>query len=381
MNLDLTPSQKAIKKTAITFASEQLQQNLDTLDHEQAFNWAGWHACAEQGYMGLTVPTEYGGGGLDILDAVLTMEGLGVGCRDNGLIFAINAHLWACAMPLLTFGTEEQKSHYLPKLASGEWIAAHAVSEPNAGSDAYSMETTAEQKDDTIVLNGHKIYTTNGPVADLVLVFAREESGEGKQAISAFLVEKETPGFMVKRTVSKMGMRTAQMGELLFEECAIPVANRLGAENAGMAIFTHGMEWERAFILSHAVGSMEYLLKRTTKFARQRKQFGQSISKFQQVADKIVNMKIRLEHARNLLYKTAWLKSQRKSILMEAAMTKYSLSEAWVATCEDAMQVHGTLGYLTETGIERELRDALASRFYSGTNEIQKNIIAGMMGL
>ncbi|MEM7125921.1 MAG: acyl-CoA dehydrogenase family protein [Chloroflexota bacterium] len=381
MNFGLTSSQQAHKKAATTFAQEHLQQELDSLDHEQAFNWAGWRACAEQGYMGLTVPTEYGGGGLDILDAVLAMEGLGVGCRDNGLIFALNAHLWACAMPVVTFGTEEQKSHYLPKLASGEWIAAHAVSEPNAGSDAYSMKTTAEQHGDTIVLNGHKIYTTNGPIADLVLVFAQETDSEGEQVVSAFLVEKDTSGFSVKRTVSKMGMRTAQMGELLFEECVIPAANRLGVEGGGMAIFTHGMEWERAFILSHAVGSMEYLLKRTVRFARQRKQFGQPIGKFQQVADKLVSMQIRLEHARNLLYKTAWLKSQNKSILMEAAMTKVCLSEAWVATCEDAMQVHGTLGYLTETGLERELRDALASRFYSGTNEIQKNIIAGMMGL
>ena len=298
MDYSLTQAQTARKKAAIAFANEQLQQDLDTLDHEETFNWEGWRACAEQGYMGLPVPIEYGGGGVDIMETVLAMEGLGYACRDNGLIFSLNAHLWACVMPLLTFGTDAQKAHYLPKLASGEWIAAHAVSEPTAGSDAYSMQTTAERRDDKFVLNGHKIYATNGPIADFLLVFASEDISKGKHSVSAFLVERGTPGFTVKRTVSKMGMRTAQMGELLFEACEIPATNRLGTSGGGMAIFTHGMEWERAFILAHAVGSMDYLLKRTTKFARRRKQFGQPISKFQQVANKIVDMKLRLEHAR-----------------------------------------------------------------------------------
>ncbi len=381
MDFSWSQEQTEFREKVAAFARKELNEGLIERDRRGEFNIEGWKKCAAMGIHGLPIPEEHGGMGADALTTVGILESLGYGCKDNGLLFSINAQIWTLQTPLLTFGTEEQKKKYLPRLCGGEWIGGNAMSEPESGSDAYSLRTTAERRGDKYILNGSKVFVTNGSVADMVLVFATVDRDKGPQGITAFLVEKTFPGFTVGRKVNKMGLKTSPMGELFFDDCEVPAENRLGKEGAGSHLFTHSMTWERSCILASAVGSMERLLETCIQYARQRKQFGQSIGKFQLVASRIVDMKLRLESARSLLYKTAWLKSRGKNIFMEAAMTKLYISESWVKCAEDAIQIHGGYGYMEEFEVERELRDAIGSKLYSGTSEIQRTIIGSLLGL
>ncbi len=380
--MDFTwPEDQQILFAAIeNFAAKHLNEDLVEKDHSGTFNSDGWKKCAALGIQGLPVPQEYGGLGLDALGSVGALERLGYACQDNGLVFSINAHIWTAAMPLVAFGNEEQKSRFLPDLCAGHRIGGNAISEPASGSDAYALQTTARKQGDLYLLNGSKIFVTNGPIADVLVVFATVDRARGAAGITAFLVEKDSPGMTVARSLDKMGLRTSPMAEVFLEDCEVPEANRLGREGAGMGLFTHAMNWERGCILASAVGSMQRLLETSIRYAKERKQFGQSIGKFQLVGSKLVDMKLRLETSRYLLYHGAWLRSQGKAAIMEAAMAKLYISDCWVKTCEDALQIHGGYGYMKEYQVERELRDALSSRIYSGTNEIQRTIIAAFLG-
>ncbi len=380
MDLGWTEEQKQLKDAVVGFAQEELKSDVADLDRRGEFDRDGWKKCGAFRIHGLPVPEQFGGRGADVLTTVCALEGLGYGCMDNGLLFSINAHMWGCELPILIFGTDAQKERYLPPLCRGELIGANAMSEPGAGSDAYSLTTTAERRGDGYVLNGRKIFITNGPIADVVVVYATVDPAKGSAGISAFLVEGRFRGFSMSPTMEKMGLRTVPMGELDLVDCEVPVENRLGKEGAGVAAFTHSMEWERSCILATAVGAMQRQLETCIQYAKRRRQFGQPIGKFQLVSSKIVDMKLRLETARLLLYKVAWLKNAGRFVLSEASMAKLHISEAWVQSCMDAMEIHGGYGYLTRTELERELRDALGSKFYSGTSEIQRLIIAQTMG-
>lgn len=381
MDFSWTQEQTEFRQTITKFAQKELNNDLIEHDKEGTFNQEGWEKCGEFGIHGLPIPQEYGGIGADPLTTVYALESLGYGCKDNGLVFSINAHMWTCEIPIFTFGTEEQKRKYLPKLCKGKIIGGNAMTEPNSGSDAYSLRTIAEKKGDRYLLNGSKIFVTNGTIADVMLIFASVDRSKGVYGITGFLVEKDFPGLSVSRKIEKMGIRTSPMAEVFLDNCEVPVENCLGKEGAGFIIFSRSMEWERSCILASAIGSMERQLENCIQYARQRKQFGQSIGKFQLVASKIVDMKVRLETARSLLYKVGWLREKGKSVLMEAAMAKLHISECWVASCLDAIQIHGGYGYTTEYELERELRDAIGSKLYSGTSEIQRLIIAKFMGL
>ncbi len=381
MDFSLSAEQLEFKEAAVDFARRELDHDLAAREEAGQFSRETWHACAKFGVLGLPVPTGMGGGGADILTTVLVMEALGYGCHDNGLIFSLNAQMWSLELPLVTFGTPEQQRAYLPALVSGDLIGVHAMTEPDSGSDAFGMRTRAERHGDHYVLNGTKLYITNAPVSDVVLVFASDPAKPRIAGISAFLVEKGTPGFTVTRNLEKMGLRTSPMGEVVLDGCRVPVENRLGAEGAGMAIFNSSMTWERSCILASAVGVMQRQLESCVGYARERRQFGQPIGKFQAVADKMADMYLRLEAARLLVYQAAWLGQQGKPALAEAAAAKLFTSEAWVASSLDAIQVHGAYGYMKESGIERDLRDAVASTIYSGTSEIQRVILARMLGL
>ena len=381
MDFSWTQEQTEFRQTITKFAQKELNNDLIEHDKEGTFNQEGWEKCGEFGIHGLPIPQEYGGIGADPLTTVYALESLGYGCKDNGLVFSINAHMWTCEIPIFTFGTEEQKRKYLPKLCKGKIIGGNAMTEPNSGSDAYSLRTIAEKKGDRYLLNGSKIFVTNGTIADVMLIFASVDRSKGVYGITGFLVEKDFPGLSVSRKIEKMGIRTSPMAEVFLDYCEVPVENCLGKEGAGFIIFSRSMEWERSCILASAIGSMERQLENCIQYARQRKQFGQSIGKFQLVASKIVDMKVRLETARSLLYKVGWLREKGKSVLMEAAMAKLHISECWVASCLDAIQIHGGYGYTTEYELERELRDAIGSKLYSGTSEIQRLIIAKFMGL
>jgi L-prolyl-PCP dehydrogenase len=381
MEFSLSDEQRELKEAAVAFARANLNQDLAEHDASGEFPVEAWQACARFGIQGMPVPAELGGGGSDILTTVLVMEALGYGCQDNGLIFSLNAQMWSIELPLVKFGTPAQQQAYLPGLVSGDLIGVHAMTEPDSGSDAFSMRTRAERVGDDYLLNGTKLYITNAPVADVMLVFASHPGRPRQAGISAFLVDKGTPGFTVGRSLDKMGLRTSPMGEVVLADCLVPAGKRLGPEGAGMAIFNSSMGWERSCILASALGAMQRQLETCVSYARTRKQFGQAIGKFQSVADKVADMYLRLEAARLLVYQAAWLAQQGKRATAEAAAAKLFTSEAWVQSSLDAIQIHGAYGYMKEAGIERDLRDAVAGTIYSGTSEIQRVILSRMLGL
>ena len=381
MDFAWSDEQQQLRDAVTELAQKELNEGLRERDKRGEFNRAGWDRLADFGIHGLPVPQEYGGMGLDPLTTVGVLEALGYGCRDNGLVFSTNAHMWTAEIPLLDFGTDDQKERYLRRLVSGEWIGGNAMSEPGSGSDAYSLTTRADKRGDRYVLNGGKTWVTNGPVADLLMVFATVDPEKGARGVTGFLVEKATPGVRCGAPLQKMGIKTSPMCEVFFDDCEVPEENRLGREGAGSNLFTHSMTWERSCILASAVGSMERILETCIAYSKERKQFGKPIGNFQLVADKIVNIKLRLETARSLLHQAAWLRGQGKSIFLEAALAKLHISESWVRCAEDAIQIHGGYGYMEEAELERELRDAFGSRIYSGTSEIQRMIIASLLGL
>ncbi|HUJ19258.1 MAG TPA: acyl-CoA dehydrogenase family protein [Nitrospirota bacterium] len=381
MDFEFSEEQLEFKKSAIDFAQKSLNDDVIERDRGGIFSRDLWKKCADFGIQGSAFPEQYGGLNTDIFSTMLLMEGLGYGCKDSGLLFAINGQMWTVQMPILRFGTDAQKEKYLPRLCSGELIGGNGVSEPNAGSDAFSMTTTAKLEGDHYVLNGTKTFCTSAPVSDLFVVFATVDKRKGFMGVTAFLIEKDFPGFRVGRDIEKMGLRTVPMAELILEDCKVPVENRLGREGNGAAIFEDTVEWERGCIMASLLGGMERQLEQCIKYSKERKQFGKSIAKYQAIANKIVDMKVRMETARLLLYKVAWMKQARGKAAMEAAIAKLYLSEAWVQSCLDAVQIHGGYGYATEYEVERDLRDAVGGTLYSGTSEIQKNIIARYLGL
>src|SRR5271167_3972119 len=242
MDFSFSDDQLALKASVIKFASQELNHDLKQREHVGEFPLDAWRSCARFGIQGLPIPKEFGGSEADILTTVLAMEGLGYGCRDNGLIFSLNAQMWSIELPLLKFGTPAQKRAYLPGLVSGDLIGIHAMTEAGSGSDAFSMRTRAERHGDHYVLNGYKLYITNAPIADVIIVFATVKPGSGLSGACAFLVEKGTPGFTVSRSFDKMGLRTSPMGEIILTDCEVPAENLLGKEGAGMTIFNSSME-------------------------------------------------------------------------------------------------------------------------------------------
>ncbi len=381
MQLELSEQQQQLQNAAIEFARSELNDALVERDRGEIFNSEGWKKCGGFGVLGLPIPSEFGGMGLGITDVIAVMEGLGYGARDQGLLFSINAHLWTNSLPIAVYGNEEQKRKYLPGLSNGDLIGANGASEPDAGSDVFAMRTRAELRGADYFLNGVKTFVSNAPVADVFVVYATLDPSLGPMGITAFIVERGTPGLTIGRKLEKMGLRTSPMSEVVFDNCAVPAANRLGREGRGVTVFESSMEWERGCILANYLGLMRRQLETCVEYVRSRKQFGKPIGKFQSVANRVVNMKVRLDTCRPLVYRIGWLKERNKSAMLESAVAKLYVSEALVSSCQDVLQIHGGYGYMVEQGIERELRDALGSTLYSGTSEIQRNIIAKCLGL
>jgi len=383
MDFSWTKEQIEYKNRVITFAKEHLNDGITERDVTCQFSRDNWQKCADFGLQGLATPLKYGGykEEVDILTATLAMEGLGYGCKDNGLPFSLNAQMWTVQLPIAQFGTEIQKNKYLKKFTSGEWIGCHGLTETNAGSDVFNMQTTAEKVDGGYIINGSKRLITFGPEADVALIFASSNPKLGKWGVSGFLIEKGTKGFTQGPNKPKMGLRTVPIGDLIFENCFVPDENRLGSEGAGWSITTSSLEYDRGGILGSQLGAMERQLEETVAFVKGRKQFGKSIGEFQSVSNRVANMKLRLETSRMLLYKVAWLKSIGKSAMMEAALLKLQLSESFIESSLDAIRSQGGSGYLSENEIERDLRDAVGGVIYAGTSDIQRNIISNLLGL
>lgn len=364
---------------AIRAFGASLGEGMVERDAEASFDRDAWVRCAELGLLGLPMPKAYGGSDQSLTTTMLAMQTLGEACRDNGLVFSLNAQLWAFQLPVLRFGSEAQKDRFLPRMVAGELIGAHAVTEPDAGSDAMSMSMKAERDGDFYVLNGRKTFVTNGPVADVLLVFATVDKSLKSAGVTGFLVERSTPGLTLSKPIAKMGLRTSPMGEVFLEDCRVPVVARLGAEGAGSNIFNHAMAWERTCIFAAHLGRMQRLFDETLQYAKTRKQFGQPIIRHAPVADKLVDMKVALEAGRLLLLRAAARKEAGGNAILEAAMAKLFVSESHVKQALDAMQIHGGYGFCTEYGVERELRDALPGTLYSGTSEMQRRIIARLL--
>ncbi len=381
MDFDLSEEQQKLQNEAIKFAQTQIEGDMIARDREGRFSRESWKRCAEFGVLSMPIPAEYGGLGLGLTTLIAVMEGLGYGTRDHGLLFSLNAHLWTNSIPILIYGTEAQKEAYLPKLNDGTYIGANGASEPGAGSDIFSLRTRAEKKSDHYVLNGSKMFVSNAPVADTFVCYATLDPARGPLGITAFIVDRDTPGLTVTNKLDKLGLRTSPMSELVFEDCKVPMKNRLGREGRGVEIFECSMEWERGCILATCLGSMRRQIEECVKHARDRKQFGQAIGKFQAVSNRIVGMRVRLDAARPLVYRIGLLKDREKNAFAESAIAKLFVSEAYVASSLDAIRVFGGYGYMTEQEVERDLRDAVGGVLYSGTNDIQHNIIAKCMGI
>ena len=379
MDFSLTEHQQEFKSSALEFAQSQLNDGVQERDKHNEFSDAGWQSCADFGLQGILVPEKYGGLGLDAIYYAAIMEGIGEGCKDNGLVFSVNAHILTCILPLLLHGSEELKETYLPGLVSGKLIAANAMTEPDSGSDVYALRTSAVKGDDHYLLNGSKTFVTNGPVADLFVVYAATKKGGGFFGLSCFLVDKNSPGLYIGEKIEKMGLRTSPMSELGFNNCKVPASNLIGEEGAGGLLFSSSMEWERGLILAHCVGIMDRLLSDSQNYALTRKISGQPISSHQSISHKLAEMKVRVETSRLLLYKAAWCKAMKKPAALETSLAKLSISESYIENCRTALQIYGGYGYMVEYELERELRDALASSLYSGTSEIQKNIVSSLL--
>ncbi len=382
MDFALTEEQQLLRDNIVRFAREVLNQGVAERDREQTFSRELWRKCGEIGIQGLPVPEEYGGSGCDPLTCAIGLEALGFGCKDGGLVFSLCAHLLSCVVPLWQHGSEDQKRRYLRGLCDGTLVGVHAMTEPGSGSDAFALRTRAEPDGSGFRINGTKTFISNGPVADLVIVFAMTDPKKGYHGgVTAFLVESGARGFAAGTKFEKLGLRTSPIGELVFTDLYVPAEAAVGGVGGGSSVFTSSMDWERICLFASHVGAMERLLETSIAYARTRSQFGQLIGKFQAISHRIADMKVHLEAARLLTYRAAWRLDHTRNASLDAAMAKLFVSESLLQAALGTVQIHGGYGFMTEYEVERALRDAVGSTLYSGTSEMQRNIIARWLGL
>ena len=382
MDFSVSQEQLDLRDRTRKFAEDHLGKSLRAGkdgDPDAELWRADWKAAADFGVFSSLVDEAYGGHGADIVDTILMLEALGEGCADNGLTLSINGQLWASMIPFISFGSEEQKAKYLPRFCNGSLICADAMTESESGSDAFALSTTAKATDDGYILNGEKVYISLAPTCDIAMVFATSDPALGRWGISTFIVEASDEGFIRGKAEDKMGLRASPLGSIRLENCFVPKERLLGEEGDGAAIFSDAMEWERSFIFASHVGRMARQLQICADYAHERKVSGQPIERYQSVSNRLVEMRLRLETSRLLLYKTAWMKSQGLPCASEAAMAKLHISESFAASSMDAIRIHGALGYMEESGVPRDLRDSVGGLIYGGTSDIQRQIIASLL--
>lgn len=381
MEFSWTKEQEALAAEVLAFAKAELQDDVVQRDADGTFGEALWKKAADFGVLGWAVPEEHGGAGHDLVTATRLLEVLGEGCRDNGLTFGLGAQMWGVQTALLHFGTPAQIERFLPGSLSGEVLTAYCMTEEGSGSDAFGLSGTAVLEGDHYVLNAEKVLITFGPIAETAIVFAKTNPDAGRWGISAFLVDASTPGYEAHPVESKMGLRTIPFGRVTFKDVRVPADQLLGKEGAGASIFTFSQGWERSLVLAPQLGAMQRQIDECVAFARRRKRDGKSIGKHQAISHRVADMKLSLETGRLLLYKTAWLQQNGHPNLMEAALTKTYLAETFRESSLSAIAIHGGDGYKTATEVERDLRDAVGGLIYGGTTDIQRNIVAGLLGL
>ena len=374
MNFELTKQQKMIKQMVRELTEKDIKPMASEIDETGRFPIESYELLKKYGLLGMTVPKKYNGAGADELSYAITVEELSRYCATTGVI--CSAHNSLACWPIYKFGTEEQKEKYLMPLASGEKLGAFALTEPNAGTDAGAQQTKAVDDGEYWILNGSKIFITNGGQADTYVVFAMTDPSKGTRGISAFIVDRSTPGFSIGKIEHKMGIRGSATAELIFRDAKVPKGNLLGTLNKGFKIAMQTLDGGRIGIAAQALGIAQGAFDETVKYIKQREQFGRPIAKFQGVQFNIAEMKTKIEAARMLVYKAANNKENGKSYALEAAMAKLFAAEVAMEVTTKAVQLHGGYGYTKDYCVERMMRDAKITEIYEGTSEVQKMVIS-----
>jgi alkylation response protein AidB-like acyl-CoA dehydrogenase len=374
MDYQLTEEQIMIRDLAAKIAMEDIAPVAAELDEKEEFPWGIIKILRETDFMGLYLPEEYGGMGGGVLELAIAVDELSKACGGIAVCYAANA---LGSFPILLFGTPEQKQKYLTKVASGEWLAAFGLTEADAGSDASNIKTTAKLDGDHYVLNGTKQWITNGGEAHVYTVIANTNPKRGARGLTAFIVEKDTPGFTFGKKEKKLGIRSSSTTELVFQDCRIPKENLLGKEGLGFAVALKTLDMARPGVAAQAVGIADGALAHAIAFSQERVQFGQPICQFQAIQHKIAECATRIEAARALTYATAkMIDSGAKNFSKESAMCKLFASDVAMYVTTEALQIYGGTGYMREYPVEKYFRDAKITQIYEGTNEIQRNVIA-----
>ena len=375
MNFGLTREQELVRQMVREFAVNEVKPIAAEIDETERFPMENVKKMAELGMMGIPFPKELGGAGGDVLSYIITVEELSKVCGTHGVI--VSAHTSLCASLIYENGTPAQKEKYLVPLAKGEKIGAFGLTEPGAGTDAAGQQTTAVLEGDNYILNGSKIFITNGGVADTFIVFAMTDKKQGTRGISAFIVEKDFPGFSIGKKEDKLGIRASSTTELIFENCVVPKENLIGKEGKGFGIAMKTLDGGRIGIAAQALGIAEGAYEEAVKYMKERKQFGRSLSAFQGLQWMIAEMETKIEAAKLLVYKAAWLKQNKLPYSVDAAKAKLFAAEVAMDVTTKAVQIHGGYGYTKEYPVERMMRDAKITEIYEGTSEVQKMVIAG----
>jgi alkylation response protein AidB-like acyl-CoA dehydrogenase len=379
MDFELTKEQQMIKEMVRDFAEKEIAPYAAKWDEEAYFPVEVFKKMGELGLLGIPFPEKYGGSGGDTISYAIAVEEIGRACGGTGLSYAAAVSLGAS--PIYYFGTEEQKQKWLVPMAKGETLGAFGLTEPNAGSDAGGTRTTAVLDGDEYVINGEKCWITNAQYSRQVIVTAVTGKDErGKNIISAIIVPTDTPGFTIRSNYDKMGVRASNTCELVFENVRVPKENVLGDPQKGFKQFLYTLDGGRISIAALAVGIAQAAFEKALRYAKERVQFGQTISKFQAIQFKLADMAMEIELARNMVYKAAWLKDQGKPFTKEASFAKLFASEMGFRVCNQAIQIHGGYGYMKEYGVERHLRDIKLMEIGEGTSEIQRLVIARQLG-
>lgn len=377
MDFSLNKEQEMTRQLFRQFAEAEVKPLAQEVDEEERFPAETVEKMARYGFMGIPFAKEFKGQGCDTLTYVMCVEEMSRVCGTTGVI--VSAHTSLCAEPINKYGTAVQKAKYLPVLASGEKLGAFALTEPGAGTDSAGQQTKAVLDGDHYVLNGTKIFITNGGTADIFIVFAMTDKSQKNKGISAFIVEKNFPGFSIGKKELKMGIRGSSTTELVFENCIVPKENLLGAEGKGFGIAMGTLDGGRIGIAAQALGIAQGVLDETVKYVKERKQFGRSISAFQNTQFQLADMKTQVEAARLLVYQAARAKDAGNRFSEEAAMAKLFASETAMAVTTKCVQLHGGYGYTRDYPVERMMRDAKITEIYEGTSEVQRMVIAGAM--
>ena len=375
MNFGLTREQELVRQMVREFAVNEVKPIAAEIDETERFPMENVKKMAELGMMGIPFPKELGGAGGDVLSYIITVEELSKVCGTHGVI--VSAHTSLCASLIYENGTPAQKEKYLVPLAKGEKIGAFGLTEPGAGTDAAGQQTTAVLDGDNYILNGSKIFITNGGVADTFIVFAMTDKSQGTRGISAFIVEKGFPGFSIGKKEDKLGIRASSTTELIFENCVVPKENLIGKEGKGFGIAMKTLDGGRIGIAAQALGIAEGALDEAIKYMKERKQFGRPIAAFQGLQWMVAEMSTKIEAARFLVYKAAWLKENKQPYSIDAARAKLYAAEVAMDVTTKAVQLFGGYGYTKEYPVERMMRDAKITEIYEGTSEVQKMVIAG----